>query len=291
MGGPLETVCRLEGLLDTIESRGRDLQATLDENRQIEASLRKQIEAELESDPTHPVISEPPVREDILYSASKDASDTSGPRTPTFDDHSNQLLQTPEKMPSGESLTLPASAETYPGDENRYADRASYPRSPNSIDNSELLANGLPTYRRTVSEDDLDQLVFGCGAAFLGRSTGLFSANNTSITSDTEQEMDLLNLRPRNRAAETDQSLMMHAAPTLTSSFDGIDFRTGLSGHRGLTNTKSKTGSSPTPRGRQVRMMMSEHRGIARVRGPPARRDSPTGAPALGPRFSPFPHS
>ncbi|GAX13746.1 hypothetical protein FisN_30Lh032 [Fistulifera solaris] len=67
----------------------------------------------------------------------------------------------------------------------------------------------------------------------------------------------------------TEQMHSLPRMPTHTSSFDGIDFRTGLSGHRVLSVGKS--GGSHTPRVR-MRMMMSQHRGIPNSR--PYRRSS-----------------
>ena len=298
VGGPLESVCRLEGLLQTVSSRGRDLQSTLDENRQIEISLRTQIEAQLSEEPNHPVITDPlpPTPEP-----------SPPPMTPIADargaDFADNQFKTPEKsisLGSG-SLTLPASTvETPRHDRNEANGSPGFPRSPNSIDNSDLHRVGLPGYRRTVSEDDLDHLAFGCGAAFLGTGTAslwgtgenLQSRNDMLPPADPASDFRDATNTTRTRRHDDEPFLMMHAAPTLTSSFDQVDFRTGLSGHRGVAHYRTAK-SSPTPRGRSLRMM-SEHRGIAhaRVRGPP-RRNSPPSSPharaAIEPRFSPFP--
>lgn len=294
VGGPLDSVCRLEGLLDTIVNRGRDLQSTIEQNQQIEVSLRKQIHTKMHEPPEYPVITEPNL---LCYSEdNEDQNDGSPPTTPTNQEvaaHTSHI-QTPERMPSREStqaLTHPSSSATYHAGVRPLSgsESPSCPRSPNSIDNSDLQTAGIPAYRRTVSEDDLDTLAFGCGAAFLSSGTGLFGADTWM-----GQRADLLapstgdQISPsgRTRRQSMEDAFLMHAAPTLTSSFDGVDFRTGLSGHRALSN--AKTGSSPTPRGRPTRMMMSQHSGIGRIRAPP-RRNSPTSTPAFGPRFSPFP--
>lgn len=320
VGGPLETSCRLEGLLDTIASRGRDLQSTLDENKQIEANLRKQIEAEMEKEPCHPVVVSPTPDYNALSSESKDSESTQ-PLTPTAgEDRYNEnsaALRTPDYVRDN-SLSLPGngSPTTALSDNNnrrsgaRTGNSPHCPRSPNSIDNADIERSGMPGYRRAVSEDDLDHLAFGCGAAILGQNSisglwGEYSASPTNspgiLQPEEGQQQDQHNpstsLRPRTMT----DTLLMHAAPTLTSSFDGIDFRTGLSGHRGLSNATKQHGSSPTPRGRQVRLMMSAHNGISRLRAIPqrpgsGRQNSPTGSqqgstggPSFAPRFSPFP--
>lgn len=314
----------MEGLLDTIESRGRDLQSTLDENRQIEASLRGQINSELEKEPCHPVIVELP--DHALSSNSRD-SDSSQPLTPTGDDRhkENASLRTPDKsmrINRDSSLELPgqdgspASALSDNNGGYRSGNRPSpaCPRSPSSIDNADIARSGIPGYRRAVSEDDLDSLSIGCGVALMGQGSGLWGTGpepweggtNPGLLRSGEQPQhpssDDGNPSTRVRPRTMTDSLMMHATPTLTSSFDGIDFRTGLSGHRGLSNA-AKPGHSPTPHGRQVRFMMSQHCGIGRVRPVPQAnqrsRNSPTStsqsersaasAPSFGPRFSPFP--
>jgi hypothetical protein len=71
------------------------------------------------------------------------------------------------------------------------------------------------------------------------------------------------------RQSRSERMPSLPRMPTHTSSFDAIDFRTGLSGHRGLSISRS--GGSYTPRVR-MRTMMSHHRGITNnrpYRGPP----------------------
>lgn len=292
VGGPLDQSCRLEGLLGTIEGRGKDLQTALDENRQIEENLRKQIEAELQSEPTHPVISDPPPIEEITLSSSRDHSEASHPTTPIADFHESPYMRTPEKVAADSpALTLPTSTGTTHGCA-RSPNSIRAPRSPNSIDNSDVHGQSFPGYRRTVSEDDLDQFAFGCGAVFLGQS-GIFGdghqARSDLLPSSGPEGGEFSNLRARSSLTD---ALMMHATPTLTSSFDGIDFRTGLSGHRALTSaTKPGVGSSPTTRSRTI-LKMSAHRGISRTKPIPKKNSAEeSNQPAFAPRFSPFPHS
>jgi len=309
VSGPKDACCRLEGLLDTIAGRGRDLQSTLDENRQIEENLRKQIAAELAKEPEQPIISEPP--DYAALASENNDSEISQPLTPPgAGGHAyGSNAKTPEHAlrARDNALILPGAIGTPRSDENRSAGNhessPSCPRSPNSIDNADIERSGIPGYRRAVSEDDLDHLAFGCGAA-LGTSlwgdTWSARENGNLIRSSETAANDLTNSAARLRRQAVADTLMMHATPTLTSSFDNIDFRTGLSGHRGLNHaSKPSPGHSPTTRGRPVRFMMSAHTGIGRVRQVP-RKNSPTNAPtssaaaaspSFAPRFSPFPGS
>lgn len=327
----------MEGLLETVEGRGRDLQATLDENRQIEQHLRRQIESELQSEPNHPVISKPPEIEYWFDESSKErllTDSTSQPSTPSAAAADPAFPRTPDHpastspRPSG-ARSLPGSCDSTDG---TVGGSGYHPRSPVSIDNADLHnRNNIPMYRRTVSEDDMDHLAYGCGVALLGPgSSSLFGgvaapnilAPFDSTATDGQDPADRPTAATRSRSATVDPHFSYptnhphqnhhnshphdhYASPTLTSSFDAVDFRTGLSGHRGLSHAAAAAaaaGNSPTPRYRSMRLM-SAHHGIGRVRGPPARRTSPTSsgtvssssatgpppAPAFGPRFSPYP--
>lgn len=276
VGGPMEKSCRLEGLLGTVKSRGKDLKKELDENDMVEASIRSQIEAELGVEPSHPVVKEPPKIQELSQSSSRESCST-----PTdskkIDDISQPFLRTPDVSPD-----LIINERRHQVDENGVASAferpASFPISPNSIDNSDLNNPGLPAYRMT--SDTFDDTMYGCGAAFLGGNTlhlfaeeGPPSENPTVLTGLTYRGVGANNEnRERSHSSESHnhfQNQHRQLSPTLTSSFDTVDFRTGMSGHRGLNNASKKrinhlTGS-PTPR---PRLLMSETRGIARIRGP-----------------------
>jgi len=267
----MEKSCRLEGLLDTVISRGKDLKKELDENDMIEASIRSQIEAELQVEPCHPVIKEAFSKvEEISPTNSREACST-----PTdakkMDEISQPFLRTPDVSPD-----LIINERQRHVDENgvsAFVQPASFSISPNSIDNADLNNPGLPSYRMT--SDTFDDAVYGCGATFLGGSTlHLFTESDrppeTSglLTGLTYRAGGSSNNENRARSESSDGHHTRQLSPTLTSSFDTIDFRTGMSGHRGLNNAKKlhpPAGGSPNFR---ARLMMSEHRGIGRVRGP-----------------------
>ena len=265
----------------------------------------------MDSEPTHPIVADAPRTDDTLRTASRDSQD-SIPSTPnshakhitdTEENLRQPHLQTPEEMPASYGLSFenrppshlePNVAAALPS----FLSKNGMPGSPNSIDNSDLEPGTLPRYRRSASSENLQNFTIGCGASFLGETSELLLGNpssymmdDTSTHPDDEHQQQQQNhdehhqqqqshVRERTGSTDAASSHYTTTAPTLmTSSFDGgVDFRTGLSGHRGLNRAKK----GPTPRG-PVRMM-SEHRGIARIR--PLRRNSPS-SPSLGPRFMP----
>jgi len=288
----------LEGLRDTVSSRGRDLQRTLDENKQIEASLQKQINAEQEKEPSHPIVTEAPKPDDL--SVSRKDSDDTAPLTPGGDGVLSQpVFQTPERH-----LMIPEASSSdsiLEFDENGvavYSPSPPYARSPNSVDNSDLA--GIPRYRRDTSDDDLQTFIFGCGSAFLGSGSELFGENlaptsellTAAAAADHVAVMNLHSDSNRTSASSADgiSNFGHNTSPVLapTSSFDGVNFRTGMSGHRALMSAKARTRDGPR---REIRMM-SEHRGIARVRGKArGTQSSPSYSPSFGPRFESIPGS
>jgi hypothetical protein len=273
VGGPLDETCRLEGLLDTVVSRGRDLQRVLDDNNLVEVSLRKQIAANTEVEPTHPIVAD--LVDDISLTRSGDDPNTKSPSTPKSIDQnglSQPILSTPVK---GNVIVTQGSQDSFlEFDENGvavYSPFPVFPGSPNSIDNADL-QQGLPRYRRNDSESDLTQFAFGCGAA-----SELFGDSLAGYGETTHSA------RQRSTSADLHEDSIPSIQPQFTSSFDGVNFRTGMSGHRALMSTKP--GSTGYTQRSEVRMM-SEHRGIARVRGP--RRQSPNSSPSIGPHFDDF---
>jgi len=277
VGGPLDASCRLEGLLDTVVNRGSDLQKELDENDRIEESLRREIAAEHQKEPSHPIVADKPKIEESI--ASGDTKETQEPTTPT--PNTTGLPRTPDVSP--ETAYIVDGLRVGRDGITAFGKPAAFPFSPNSIDNADLGNPGLPGYRRNTSRDESD--FYGCG--FLGGHVRLFA--DAEQPSSPIRMPDHGNASPtrmvdhgnenRLRAASADGH--PNLSPTLTSSFDTIDFRTGMSGHRGLNNTKKMhAGHSPIPRSR---LMMSEHRGIGRARGPlhkSATPNSPSPSPS-----------
>jgi hypothetical protein len=256
VGGPLEKSCRLEGLLDTVINRGKDLQKELDENNRIEESIRREINAELLVEPNHPVVTEAPrIFENLSPASSSDACEPTTPRSGK-NDVALHYPRTPELSPN----TLLINGR--PSDLRDYENHA-FPFTSHSRDNADLCGPGLPGYRRNETGYD-----FACGASLLGNNVHLFTQPDTYMLESAQNRRD--------RSNSSDGVNHPSLGPALTSSFDTIDFRTGMSGHRGLTNAKPNPGHSPTPRG--ARLRMSEHRGIGRARGP-LQRSSASNSP------------
>ena len=259
VGEPREKCCRLEGILDTVVHRGMDLQKELDENAAIEKSVRQEIETEFKNEPSYPVISKVP---DIQHRSfvpvgNKEARDPTTPTGKSVDSASDEYARTPDLSPYSGVIfnTIPEMAHP----------AATFPfSSDHSVDNNDLVSVGLPAYRRNTSLEDS----FGCGAtSFLGFSS-IAQTESPSRFSDGNEN------RLRSSSADVEGGGNLMLTPTLTSSFDAIDFRTGMSGHRGLTNAK-KNAAMHSPGARRSIMMMSEHRGIGRVRGPLNRSGAP----------------
>ncbi|KAL3922654.1 MAG: hypothetical protein SGILL_002088 [Bacillariaceae sp.] len=161
---------------------------------------------------------------------------------------------------------------------------------------------GLPRYR-VNNDDDMYGLgwagTLGCGTSLFGErllepsrngSPSIMNASGNDILALSFDEHSLLdNASARSRAAALAASAGVTAgsqdSPLRSGgSFDGVNFRTGMSGHVGLSQPKRNrnghhTGlihaSSATLPRRQVRMM-SEHRGVAHARGNP---NAPGAAP------------
>ena len=287
VGGPLEKTCRLEGLLDTVINRGKDLQRELEENHRIEEALRREIEAEMQAEPEHPVITDIPD-----YTA-----DITDPITPKASDMNKELQQPAFGTPNESPRSEPNSFKK-PTDLSQYQIRP-LPHSPsdNNDVTPEFRAPGLPAYRtrQASSFDDESMLAdYGCGAAMLGNSAfRLFTTSSSTADrhppqlhenqfSVVSQANSYGNTNSRFRSMSSDAHQHQHGDLGSTSSFDAIDFRTGMSGHRGLN--KSSTANAAKSNGANhyqnhyghhsptthtgSRFMMSEHRGIARVRGP-----------------------
>ena len=243
-------------------NRGSDLQKELDENSRIEESLRREIAAELEKEPSHPIVTDAAKAEEPSAPVvNKEIREPSTPTGEGNDGTSSQMTPSPDVSSPDSGVVIDGLPVGNHGI-SIFGEPCAFPFSPNSIDNADLGNPGLPGYRRNGSLDEAD--FYGCGAtSFLSGQVRLFGDSRQQPTSPMRLTVDNEN---RGRTISADGGGHPTLSPTLTSSFDTIDFRTGMSGHRGLNNPKKHNAPhSPTPR---TRMMMSEHRGIGRVRGP-----------------------
>lgn len=314
----MDEACRLEGLLDTVRSRGRDLEQTLQENNDIQEKLLRQLEEAQEQEPTQPVITEPPVPDVSEPTVAPPTPET--PLTPPV----QRCMSTPDKL---ESSPTTAQQQRHPHHQQQYREQFYTPRtdlgqflqgsssrraphSPASIDNSDILmlpGPAMPRYGSSVSFEEQENYQpsgggFACGVTLSLEGAEEFIHRPRPSTPSWN--------RPHFRSSTGSAGDPSSLTPSLTSSFDGVDFRTGLSGHRGLSHAR-KLHNSPKPRS-QIRMM-GEHRGIAHIRSRREGHGTPTSSsstvtilensptfvtttsrphsaiPALGPRFSAAP--
>jgi hypothetical protein len=263
--------------LDTIVSRRKELQRELDENNKIEENLWREIELELQVESNYPVVADAPKIE-LSPSDGKDAAEPITPKATTKqNDNFQTFLRTPEASPNN-VLNLTGRSPDLRDYEN-----TGFPFSPNSIDNADLCGPGLPGYRSRGGASFDDAYGYGCGAVLFAPTSVLGASDNDLIEANPSSGMRGFGnkssdgARSRSHSPDTGNQ-HPGLGPTLTSSFDTIDFRTGMSGHRGLSHTAKLTpGHSPVLRSSSLRM--SEHRGIARVRGP-LQRSSASNAPS-----------
>ena len=281
MGGPLEKSCRLEGMLDSVMEKRMQLQKELDEIDLLVSGLQSQIKAEQEKPEEHPVIS---ARKESISAIRDEFDAEDGPRTPT----------TPPKRAQNQDLLLHASTtdsdldyhrtpEHMPVYENSPARSCPMPTTEHTDVSDPLLqqpfmdeqTGGLPRYR--VSNDDADLgitgglLGFGCGSGLFGERLLEDGPQRNSIQGIDSMlpsfDDDDTTLGARNFLASRTTGSARGYRPTRTGSFDSgtVNFRTGMSGHAGLL--QSKKHASPNAHSRREVRMMSDHRGVVQTRG------------------------
>jgi hypothetical protein len=282
VGGPLEQSCRLEGMLDSVTQKRMQLQKELDEIDLLADGLREQIKAEHEHPEEHPVIS---ARKEVHNI--NDENDTAVEKTHPA---------TPPKPIQNVDLQLSASTDSTEVElgfhqtpvqaqrnlfENSPARSCPMPMTEHLAVTDEHLQQpfmdeqsaGLPRYR--INNDDSDMgltgSLFGCGSALFGERLLELDGNSRNLLEGMQSMVHSFDdeegtTRSNNTARTTDDSAY-RSMPSRTGSFDGVpgvNFRTGMSGHRGLTQVKKK--ASPSANNRREIRMMSDHRGVAYVR-------------------------
>jgi hypothetical protein len=337
VGGPLETSCKLEGMLQSVARKQLEVQSQLEEINRLARSLREKIVSEQMNPEQHPVISPPkyalkgkcqhltrsnPHRFTVFGN--------SHPTTPTRNRTANDSSPTSadsggnQSTLSNTSTLVELGAPVTPGPpqavvdgpflemghgsgSGSYAGYDQYVNSPaHSCPMPTVNANanlsqpyidgtpaGLPRYR-VNSDDDMYGLgwagALGCGSSLFGErllessrhGTGnILNATGTDILALSFDEHSLVdNPTARSRAVVLAAAAGAHTglqdSPLRSGgSFDGVNFRTGMSGHSGVSQSKRHRNAhhaglvhsscSTLPR-RQIRMM-SEHRGVGHVRG------------------------
>jgi hypothetical protein len=278
-------------LLDTVWCRGKGLEKTLDENRLIAEGLQRQLDAAFEMQPNHPIISLKTLPENRAPPVG-----TASPRTPNGPAYSPPLsaMQTPKKMDYFEPLT-PTQHRTgsfdshqnhHPGCKISPAPRTpDFDATKNGIRIGFAATTTAPTMPRyhaadrqhSMDEGDSTSMDFGgCGSTFMGPggAAELFGEGFAGSHDLSDDDYDHHHLHPQTQQhhpqhhhpsshANSGGGGVPSLNPSLSASFDVVDFRTGMSCHRALNATKY--GRSPAPPRRQVRTM-GDHRGIAPIR-------------------------
>ena len=290
VGGPLEKSCQYEGMLKSVLRKQEELKHELNEINGLLDGLKEKIHIEQSSLPEHPVITPPKeIEAEALVNDENDASSRlpEAPSTPTsgspVDPSSPVGIRTTESTSSTE-VNLGAHPRTpahYTPPSEAYIDSPAHScPMPGSVLQHHGLSHpfmdgepaGLPRYRIN-SDDDLHALpwTFGCGSTLFGErliEQQCDAENVMALSFDDSLVDDQGNGAGRSNVGRSLAARTIAANANLTpgdaslrsGSFDGpINFRTGMSGHTGLSLSRKK--SSPLSRP-HVRMM-SEHRGIA----------------------------
>ena len=305
----MEKSCQLEGMMESVISKEQELQKALDEIKRLRDGLRNKIEMEQQQTPEHPIICAPKVlEEDTLVNDENDelalgAHPTTPPKMSISESSSPGGLRLSQ---STDSTAVEAGDRAYTTQHlpSVHSPAHSCPM-PTYVDpiNRPLMegpSTGLPSYR-VYNDDDLHGLSigFGCGSALFGerlldrdRSSdqlmslsfdGSFADDNNTVGGRSRASTHTMPLPGPSHTLVGSGSPGRPESPVFrTASFDnGVNFRTGMSGHRGL-NQMRKKGSSSSPSARREVRMMSVHSGIGASRG--TNRRAETQSNSLGTR-------
>jgi hypothetical protein len=289
----LDKSCQFEGTLFIVERRRKELQRQLEHFERLSHSLKADIEELEGQDPTHPIITLPPAPETQEQAPNPTVT---SPSTPVPTKLDSPIPVSPTIVTAGADGVELTENLYPPQTPDRQPDSPIELPSPYSIDNSDIASrlnnsdittrfsnltgeNNLSLYQVENATSTMAQ--FGC-SSFLsfGQSIydsdgdedmvdGLVGLSFDSETSDTAANRPpALTCTPRLQgvcAVPRAVSSPHMYSPPRTPSFDAIDFRTGMSGHRGLMSTRT---ADPRAAPRFRPRMMSEHMGISRMRGP-----------------------
>ncbi len=240
---PLEKSCEVEGMLKSVQSSKAKLAKQMVDLQEAEKRLESELGRILKEEPEHPIIEE-------IQSFEIDQEN--------IPDHENLLDETlnNKHFEIGLSLSEESLTDT--------PTPASPPATSNTLSRQVLFLNDEvesgTAISDTVSESGIQMrrsvspLLRGnnfiCGGS-------LFPILRSASDDDDGEGRRLGHVRPR-RGARTEIEDIQQIR-----SIDGVDFRTGLSGHIALNKRKTKIQAS-TLRRNEVRQY--EHRGIAQIR-------------------------
>ena len=284
VGGPLESSCRLEGMLTSVSEKEKELERALQETKELAAGLRRLIQRTQESPEQHPVVNDPRATEDIMKEVSVQNRISEG-RTRANAPSPIDTTASYSPTTNGVLRASQSDGAEYYGASSRPSDTTpmtldsparSCPMPTFEEDNHNTVPqSGLPPYRVNNDEDFTGlSLGFGCGSSLFGDRLLAPSAPSSNLMSVSFDE-SLVDQGNSSSAARANRLLSMSLPAPRTEiyqlpespirsggSFDGVNFRTGMSGHRGLNQARKK--SSPSAQRREVRMM-SVHSGLGAV--------------------------
>jgi len=344
VGGPLETSCKLEGMLQSVVEKQEEVQKKLHEINNLAIGLQEKIILEQQRPEEVPVISQPKKCNEntvdgqpFVFSVNSDNNNNNDtnvysglqdgpyPSTPTKAfkvSHSNSpdgRNSGGESITSGDSTAVELGAPRTPcppsytsgpyiemeqnstvdGFNSDMSGHQQYVNSPahscpmptNIAKLDQPLLDSTPVgpgrlRYRVNSDEDVRGMgwagVLGCGSSLFGERLIEPSRKKTSSIFNTiSNGHDILAL------SFEENSIMENSNSTESplrngESFDGINFRTGMSGHRGLGKPSNKprrerqyTELTINNKPRRAVNMMSQHRGAATTRVQLQRRSTP----------------
>lgn len=285
-----------------VEVNRREVQAKVDEMKRLEQSLVWQIDMERLTKPSQPIVADPPPAHEFILVEESQKCEARAPNSlaPQLRSHlADEALLAPQS-PKNSYLIESMDHLGFLGGCGGCSPQRAAKLSPNTIVHCDV--EHIPAFtriRRSTSEDDIRSLAFGCGSSLFGDNESQAGKDISGLSFDSMEE----NAPPRiAHAATTQEYRAPHVVRNLQTptshlqqnvslsspSFDNINFRTGMSGHRGLSSAKAASPKLKMLARSEIRMM-SEHRGIGQVRGLARGRGGST-SPSLGGRSSPHTH-
>lgn len=256
IGGPKEECCFLEGVLETVTAQGHELQLHVQQHEKIERNLQERLRAARARPPLFPIVSEASTPLHALKSSppptpSRKPSSLSHPLTPDYKTLLQPSLQSPTDISDPPYALLTSSLTT--DDPLILHQQQGYvratkacppmPDSPASIDNADLpdVSRASGSRASTAVPTLFETAVLTTAKSFSGHLQDHLEGVSQSLihrpevhefrpTTSTLSRFPLPPILPHHQQM-----------PSQSSSFDSVDFRTGLSGHYGLTTAFKKS--------------------------------------------------
>lgn len=272
VGGPLDKSCQLEGILDSVASRKRELERELRELEDLSRGLGEEVQLALSQEPSHPIITPTPeIERPSSPKASPSPESSPVPRSPidklkiTTSEDSVEIARSPDQVAASLHDSVELTHETPP------QLSPSNLMSPHTIDNADLSATFFVDDDSAVMGNSIpEQLgceIFGATRCVMDEDEGLIGLSfDIADTFGTVAPAPPPRLRPSARTSTgRSPGRRIIPSPSMSSSFDsqGINFRTGMSGHCALGHSKQRSGTAQPQR---LVRFMGEHRGIGKLR-------------------------